>query len=205
MKRYQPPAEEQVFLDSFDPNRYPKPSVTMDTVILKVTDGRLRVLLIRRGDHPYRGCWALPGGFLELEGDTDTAEGAARELAEETGLSAERMIEIGVFGRRGRDPRDRTVTVAYLALASEDATPEAGDDASATGWFDVSLGDEGEAVILADDEVSLAFDHEWVIAKALRELAWRAKLAAPFLELIDPSWTVSRALSLLRATGDLGE
>lgn len=199
MKDHRPTPEEQAFLDAYDPGRFPKPSVTMDTVVLRRTASGLQVLLIKRGNHPFRGCWALPGGFLDLDADDTTAAGAGRELAEETGLLAERLVEIGAFGRRGRDPRDRTVTVAYLYLvpAATEATP--GDDAAASRWFDVSVGSDGAAHVRDGDEVPLAFDHEDVIARALEELAWRARLAAPFLELLDISWSVSDARAWQRA------
>lgn len=199
MKNYQPPPEEEAFLADHDPNRYPKPSVTMDAVVLRVRDAGLQVLLIRRGNHPYRGCWALPGGFLDLEDDETLAAGAARELSEETGLAADRLVEIGAFGRKGRDPRDRTVTVAYLHLAPEEAAVAAADDAAEAQWFDLSLGADGDARVFRGEEVPLAFDHEEVIARALVELSRRARAAAPFLELLDPSWTVARSESWLRA------
>jgi 8-oxo-dGTP diphosphatase len=200
MKGHQPDAEEQAFLDSYDPHRFPKPAVTVDTVVLRLAGRGVQVLLIRRGHHPFRGCWALPGGFLDLDADETTMHGAARELLEETGVAADRLVEIGAFGRRGRDPRDRTVTVAYLALASGAESPVASDDAAACAWFDTTVGADGRVLVGGDTAVRLAFDHDDVIARALEELAWRAQLAAPFLELLDPHLSVSDAGAWLHAT-----
>ena len=194
-----PPPDEQAFLDRFDPNRYPKASLTLDTVVFRVIRGELQLLLIQRGNHPYRGCWALPGGFLDLDADETTEAGARRELTEETGLLGERLVEVGSFGRKGRDPRDRTVTVVYLCIAPADVDAEAADDAVEADWFGVASRAGGSVSVTRGDEVELAFDHDEVIARALSELATRAHLAASFLEILDPAWKVSDAQDLARA------
>ena len=98
---------EEEFLANYDASRYPKPSVTVDTVIFRENDGKKQVLLIKRGNHPYRGSWALPGGFLNME--EELAAAAAREVREETALAITALEEIGVYGAVGRDKRDRVL------------------------------------------------------------------------------------------------
>ena len=110
MTDYRPSAEEAEFLAHYDPGAWPRPSVTADVVFLAGPKSDRRVLLIRRGGFPYRGWWALPGGFCEPGESPDRA--AARELAEETGLSGTALTLVGVFGEAGRDPRGWTVTCA---------------------------------------------------------------------------------------------
>lgn len=112
------------------------------------------VLLIRRGRDPYRGCWALPGGFMEM--DETLEHCCVRELEEETGLvvSEEQLALIGVFSRLGRDPRGRTVTAAYRVDLPVYANVRGGDDAAEACWFSLS------------DLPPLAFDHADIIARA---------------------------------------
>ncbi|WP_350279497.1 NUDIX domain-containing protein [Kribbella sp. HUAS MG21] len=109
-----------------------------DLVILTVRDGRLQVLLIRRGIPPYQGRWALPGGFVRPDEDLETT--ARRELAEETGLAAERihLEQVATYGAPDRDPRGRVVSVAYLALVPDLPAPTAGSDAASAAWINVT-------------------------------------------------------------------
>ena len=124
---------EEEFLAQYDASRYPKPSVTVDTVIFREHGENLQVLLIKRGNHPYRGCWALPGGFLNMDENLD--EAAARELMEETSVQTDMLEEFGVYGAVGRDKRDRVITVAYVALLKGECAAKAGDDAAQCAWF----------------------------------------------------------------------
>ncbi|WP_151081760.1 NUDIX hydrolase [Nocardioides cynanchi] len=126
-------------------------SVTVDLVILTIRDQLLHVLLVRRGIPPYRGRWALPGGFLEEREDLSAA--AARELEEETGLALGdvHLEQLRTYGAPGRDPRGRVVTVAHLALAPDLPAPIAGSDAAHAEWVPVD-------VALARGD-RLAFDH----------------------------------------------
>ncbi|MET9269739.1 NUDIX domain-containing protein [Kribbella sp. NPDC003557] len=137
-----------------------------DLVILTVRDGRLQVLLIRRGIPPYQGRWALPGGFVRPDEDLETT--ARRELAEETGLAAERihLEQVATYGAPDRDPRGRVVSVAYLALVPDLPAPVAGSDAASAGWVDA-------ADVLADSG-RLAFDHHRILADGVERA--RAKL-----------------------------
>ncbi|MEU4390526.1 NUDIX domain-containing protein [Kribbella sp. NPDC023855] len=140
--------------------------VAADLVILTVRDGTLQVLLIRRGIAPYRGRWALPGGFVRPK--EDLAETARRELAEETGLVSERihLEQIATYGEPGRDPRGRVISVAYLALVPDLPTPVAGTDAASASWVTVAE--------VLDDPERLAFDHHRILTDAVERA--RAKL-----------------------------
>ncbi len=134
---------------------YPMPAVTVDMVIFGWDGQSLRVLLIRRGNEPFAGCWAVPGGFIEIEEELDAA--ARRELWEETGMKNVEMEPFGCFGTPGRDPRGRTVAQAYVALVRKERMSDAaaGDDAAETRWFEL------------DQLPSLAFDHEAVLSGAV--------------------------------------
>ena len=131
---------------------YPRPMLTADCV---VTDGQQRLLLVRRGNEPYRGCWALPGGFMEM--DETLEQCAVRELVEETGLTvgmgALRLV--GVFSAPDRNPRGRTVTAAYAVEAPACQCAMAGDDAAEVRWWPLAA------------LPPLAFDHAAIVAKAL--------------------------------------
>jgi len=137
-----------------------------DLVILTVRDGSLQVLLIRRGIAPYRGRWALPGGFVRPEEDLE--ETARRELAEETGLVSERihLEQVATYGEPDRAPRGRVVSVAYLALVPDLPTPVAGTDAASASWVEVAE--------VLDDPRRLAFDHHRILTDAVERA--RAKL-----------------------------
>lgn len=146
---------EREFIESYNPNKYDRPSVTNDILIFttddliggssrKVQKKKLQILLIQRKNHPHIHKWAIPGGFVEM--DEDLTEGAYRELQEETGISDVYVEQLYTFGdlyldknkTMPRDPRTRIITVANIALISkEKMKPVAGDDAKDVMWFDV--------------------------------------------------------------------
>jgi len=135
---------------------YPRPMVTVDTVIV-AGKKKPRVLLIQRKHAPFAGSWAIPGGFVEMDESLEAA--AARELREETGVETGDLKQIGTFGDPGRDPRGRTISVVYLArIKSKDADAKAADDASAVGWHRL------------DDLPKLAFDHDKILELVCRRL-----------------------------------
>jgi 8-oxo-dGTP diphosphatase len=150
---------DQEFLKDYDPTDYPRVAVTVDIVALTIRASRLHVLLVERGQPPFLGRRALPGGFVRDE----TLDAAARrELAEETGLRPGRgplsrvhLEQLATFGDPGRDPRMRVISVAYLAFAPQLPEPRSGSDAAAAEW--VPVGATGP----------LAFDHDEILATGL--------------------------------------
>jgi 8-oxo-dGTP diphosphatase len=138
---------------------YPRPAVTVDIVIV-TREAYPKVLLIRRKNEPFAGCWALPGGFVEMD---ETLEAAARrELLEETGVRAAKLVQLHTFGDPKRDPRGRTISVVYLAVVDADKLkPRADDDAAEVGWFSMTR------------PPRLAFDHREILACARKHLKER--------------------------------
>lgn len=138
---------EEEFLTQYNDSHYKKPSVTVDDVLFTITyddavnkrslpDKELQVLLVKRGGHPYYGQWALPGGFLQMDEDLDTA--AMRELKEETDIDCTYMEQLYSWGEVKRDPRTRVVSVSYMALIDSSKNKvQAGDDADEAQWFSV--------------------------------------------------------------------
>jgi 8-oxo-dGTP diphosphatase len=141
-------------------------AVTVDLVVLTVRDDDLAVLAVRRGLPPYRGRWALPGGFVH--DDEDLLNAAERELEEETGIASvgAHLEQLATYGSPRRDPRGRVVTIAYLALVPRLAAPTAGSDAADAGWLPVRE--------LLGDRRRLAFDHHRILADGVERA--RAKL-----------------------------
>lgn len=133
--------------------RIPEIFVTVDAVVFKPAKGILHVLLIKRKNEPFRGQWALPGGFVDTGEDLETA--AKRELLEETGISVAAAEQLKAFGKPGRDPRHHTVSVAFMAEVGAETEAKAADDATHTDWFPVNNLPE------------LAFDHAEIINFAL--------------------------------------
>ena len=132
------------FLDAYDPHKYQTPSCTTDAVIFSYKDHLdecmegLKLLLIKRGNHPSIGAWALPGGFVNMKENLEDT--ARRELEEETGISGLLMEQIGTYGDYDRDPRTRVITTAYMSLVKEDKVKvQAGDDAADAAWCDVEF------------------------------------------------------------------
>jgi 8-oxo-dGTP diphosphatase len=158
---------------------YPHPAVTVDIVVFTVREGRLKVLLVRRGLAPYAGQWALPGGFVQMHEDLD--EAARRELAEETGVRDVYLEQLYTFGAPGRDPRERVITVAHYALiASERLRLQADTDAEAVGWFGV------------DELPPLAFDHADIIALAHRRLVSKLDYSTIAFQFLPPAFTLAQ-------------
>lgn len=123
---------EERFLEAYKKKEYPKPSLTADIAVFRRTETGLAVLMVRRGKHPYRGCWALPGGFVNQ--DEDVVEAARRELEEETGVSGISVELFGIYGTPGRDPRGWTVSGGFCALIEASLDAKAGDDAADARW-----------------------------------------------------------------------
>ncbi len=127
------------FLAEYDETKFRRPSNTVDMILMTVSGARLKLLLIRRKDHPFINDWALPGGFVNFDEDLETA--VSRELAEETNITRDTYFrQLYTFGKSDRDPRTRIITTAYLSMTPEEniKNTRAGDDAADAGWFSVS-------------------------------------------------------------------
>ena len=155
--------------------KYEHPAVTTDCVIFTYEDWKLKVLLVKRGGEPYKGEWALPGGFLR--GDETAREGALRELREETALEASAIGELGVFSKPDRDPRERVITIAFYALVKPSKV-QGGDDADEAAWFPI------------DDLPKLAFDHADIIHSALERLKRDIHFEPIGFDLLDEEFTI---------------
>ena len=160
----------------YDPARFPAFAVTVDLVVLTVRESRLCALLIRRGEDPYAGLTALPGGFVRP--DESLGEAAKRELAEETGLAElpVHLEQLATYGTVRRDPRMRVVSVAYLALAPDLPAPKAGGDAADAHWLPVAelLPELFPDVKTEDAGPPFAFDHARILEDGVERA--RAKL-----------------------------
>jgi 8-oxo-dGTP diphosphatase len=132
---------------------YPRPALTADVVVLREGIARLEVLLIKRASDPFKGRWALPGGFVDENEPLEAA--AARELREETSLSLSNLEQIGAFGKPGRDPRGHTVAIAFLGIVHGECSVVPADDAEDAAWHS------------AKRPPPLAFDHREILRAAL--------------------------------------
>ncbi len=137
---------------------WPRPMVTVDAVVFGFFRNKAKLLLINRRDEPYKGKWALPGGYVEI--DEELEDAVVRELAEETGLTAVPLQQMHTFGKCGRDPRGRQITIVFFGIARKGKNEiKAGDDAAQAQWFDIEE--------LPKD---MAFDHNEVIKFAIEKL-----------------------------------
>jgi 8-oxo-dGTP diphosphatase len=165
---------------------YPRPALTVDCVVFGFEGAGLQVLAIRRGIEPFLGSWALPGGFVRIDEDLESA--ARRELAEETGLRDVFLEQLYTFGAPDRDPRGRVVSVAWFALVRPDQHPAKGDsDASEAAWFEVG------------DLPPLAFDHDRILRAALDRLRGKIRYQPVGFELLPRRFTLSQIQALYEA------
>jgi 8-oxo-dGTP diphosphatase len=172
---------EQDFLAGYDARSLPPAAVTVDIAILTVRLGELCALLVRRGVHPYRGKWALPGGFVGRGEDLDTA--ARRELAEETGVAPSAHLEqLGSYGDPDRDPRMRVVSIAYLALVPDLPLPIAGSDAADAQFWPVTG---------SESPPTLAFDHARILADAVERARAKLEYTSLATTFLDEPFTIA--------------
>ena len=161
--------------------KYPHPAVTTDCVIFGFDGSELQVLLIERGIEPFKGKWAFPGGFLNM--DETAQEGALRELKEETGLENAYIEQFNTYSDPGRDPRERVITIAHYALVRIQEV-KGGDDAAKAQWFPI------------DEVPQLAFDHDKILRDAMRKLRERIHFEPIGFELLQEKFTM-RDLQIL--------
>ena len=130
---------------------WPRPMVTADAVVFTHSGEKTKVLLIKRGSEPFKGQWAVPGGFVNM--DEEIEDAVVRELEEETGLTGVHLEQMHTFGTVGRDPRGRQITIVFMGVADEEQRQlKAGDDAAEAKWFDINE--------LPDN---MAFDHNEIV------------------------------------------
>ena len=231
---------EEEFLAGYRLDKYEQPSVTADIAIFSVQntgvdsyrhdpDKRLQVLLVRRGQHPYKGCWALPGGFAK---SSETLEQCAmREVAEETGVPPTALAPVAVFSQVGRDPRGWIISHLYASILSrQDVRPVAGDDAAEAMWFDLRLEQTeretwtlelthrtlclksklrpvrsrfGQTEFEITDRGGLAFDHPAMIASALLFLRRGAQQMEWLFDFLPPRFTLTELQRVAETLTDI--
>lgn len=178
----------------YDASRFPAFAVTVDVVILTMSEGRLHVLLVRRGEAPFRGMWAIPGGFKRPTETLD--EAAKRELAEETGVDvASLLTQFGAYGDPDRDPRMNVVTVAYLAVLRDIGAIVAGTDATDAALVPVS------AVLNA--QIDLAFDHLQIARDAVERVRVELEVAGIATAFLGPTFTLAELRAVYEAVWDV--
>lgn len=163
--------------------QYPHPAVTTDIVVFTIQEKQLKVLLIMRGGEPFKGHWALPGGFIKMDEDLET--GALRELNEETGVKDVFIEQLATFGAVKRDPRERVITVAYYALIPSDKLVlKAATDADAAAWFPISK------------LPPLAFDHKDILTLARKRLSSKIDYSTLAFQFLSDLFSLSDVQSV---------
>lgn len=174
---------EKEFLLNYNIHDYDVPLTSVDLVIFTIRDQALQVLLVKRGDHPCKGQWSLPGGFIDIQNDIDLDGAALRKLKEKTGVEAPYLEQLQGFGSRNRDPRGWSTTFAYFALISSDRiTLSHGGNADAVRWCPVES-DEGLP--------KLAFDHAQILDVAVQRLRNKVEYTSLPAHLLPEEFTLS--------------
>jgi len=179
----QPPA-------GYDPSRFPAFAVTVDVVILTMSAGMLHVLLVRRGEEPFEGMWAIPGGFKRPTETLD--EAAKRELREETGVDAASLLaQFAAYGDPGRDPRMNVVTISYLAVLRDVGAIEAGTDAADAALTPVSD--------VLNGKLQLAFDHQRIVRDAMERVRVELEASSVATAFVGQTFTMAELRSVYEA------
>ncbi len=168
----------------YNPDDFPRVAVTVDVVVFTIRNDALQVLLVERGQEPFQGAWALPGGFVQPNEDLDAA--AARELLEETNVSVgvPYLEQLGSYGSPGRDPRMRVITVAYWAACAELEQPRGGGDAAYSDLVPLAKIERGG--------IRLAFDHGRIVEDAVERLRSKLEYTALATKFCPPRFTISK-------------
>jgi 8-oxo-dGTP diphosphatase len=174
----------------YDPSQFPAFAVTVDVVILTMSEGLLHVLLVCRGEAPFEGMWAVPGGFKRPTEPLD--EAAKRELAEETGVDgASLLTQFGAYGDPGRDPRMNVVTVAYLAVLRDVGSVVAGSDAAAAALIPVSD--------VLNGKIELAFDHLQIVRDAIERVRVELEVTGIATAFVGTTFTLAELRAVYEA------
>jgi 8-oxo-dGTP diphosphatase len=174
----------------YDPSQFPAFAVTVDVVILTMSEGLLHVLLVCRGEAPFEGMWAIPGGFKRPSETLD--EAAKRELVEETGVAvANTLTQFGAYGDPGRDPRMNVVTVAYLAVVRDVGSVAGGTDAAAAALIPVSD--------VLNGKVALAFDHLRIVSDAVERVRFEIEVSGLATAFVGPTFTLAELRAVYEA------
>ena len=174
----------------YDPSKFPAFAVTVDVVILTMAGGVLNVLLVRRGEDPFKGMWAIPGGFKRPEETLDAA--ARRELSEETGVDVPSLLtQFGAYGDPGRDPRLNVVTVGYLAVLRDVGAIVAGTDAAEASLVPVSD--------VLEERVELAFDHVQIVRDAVERVRVDLELSGIATAFVGTTFTMAELRAVYEA------
>lgn len=178
---------------NYDPSDFPAFAVTVDVVILTMSEGMLQALLVCRGEAPFEGMWAIPGGFKRPAETLD--EAARRELHEETGIDAASLLtQFGAYGDPDRDPRMNVVTVAYLAVLRDLEGVAGGSDAAAAALFPVSD--------LLNGKVELAFDHLRILRDAIDRVRFELEITGIATAFVGPTFTLAGLRAVYEAVWD---
>jgi 8-oxo-dGTP diphosphatase len=174
----------------YDPSHFPAFAVTVDVVILTMSEGLLHVLLVCRGEAPFEGMWAVPGGFKRPTETLD--EAARRELVEETGVDdAGLLTQFGAYGDPGRDPRMNVVTVAYLAVLRDVGAVVEGADAAAAALLPVAD--------VLNGKIDLAFDHQQIVSDAVECVRVDLELTGIATAFVGPTFTMAELRAVYEA------
>lgn len=174
----------------YDPSRFPAFAVTVDVVILTMSEGVLHVLLVCRGEAPFEGTWAIPGGFKRPTETLD--EAAKRELGEETGVDAASLLtQFGAYGDPERDPRMNVVTIAYLAVLRDVGAVVAGTDAAAAALTPVSD--------VLNGKIDLAFDHLRIVRDAIERVRVELEVSGIATAFVGTTFTLAELRAVYEA------
>ena len=184
--------DERQFLADYDPARFERPSLAVDIVLIGIRGEALATVLVRRSEHPQRGRWALPGGFLRMTESLDAS--AARVLREKAGVAGVYLEQLYTFGAPKRDPRTRIVSVAYYALVPPAKFAAIARDDVAFAQIDVAWpGETAGPATLSDDRgrpLSIAFDHATIIGMAVKRIRGKLDYAPLGYELLPPEFSL---------------
>ncbi|MFH1174404.1 MAG: NUDIX domain-containing protein [archaeon] len=170
------------------PKDYFKPSVTVDIILFSIINEEIKVLLIRRGIPPFKGMWAIPGGFVREKEELEDA--AKRELSEETGVNVSYLEQLYTFGGINRDPRGRVITITYFGLTALEQTLQASTDAEHARWFSIKK------------LPSLAFDHKNILEYALQRLRWKFEYTTVAFSVLPEKFTLTSLQRLYEVVFD---